>query len=147
MVQHSNSFERLPFEWLRWEASDGVYVGGGISETNTLTTKLIELKYPAEVGDTWDVINISYSLSNKRFYISDTVKYTLIARDKEFTTPAGRFRCHVYQYSKRPADDIAAIWDYRYYFAPGIGLVGYFAVNQGDSSVIEKSLFWNYDVK
>ena len=44
--------EGLPeYQWLYWKGSDGVYLMGGISPTDTFVVKELKLKYPANVGD------------------------------------------------------------------------------------------------
>ncbi|GJQ22191.1 MAG: hypothetical protein HBSIN02_25460 [Bacteroidia bacterium] len=135
------------YAWLRSLTSEGVHLIGGISDTDTLLTERIEYKYPAAVGNSWDVRTIAYSLDSLRFYDRDTLTYSLKSTDAEIQTPAGTFRCYLYQFSKRPADDVAAVWDYKYYLVPGKGLVGYFAVSQSDSTIKEKSLLWKYRIQ
>jgi len=148
MTYYPRGSERPDYEWLLLNGINGLYIVGGISSTDTLVIKNLELKFPAEVGDSWPVPNVRYSLSDERFYISDTLAYSLVAKDEELQTPAGNFKCYVYKYSRKPADDVSAIWDYYFYYASGIGLVGEITRDQFENGAIkERLLLYYYFVK
>jgi hypothetical protein len=121
---------RPEYEWLYWSGPDGVYAMGGVSPTDTFVVKELELKYPATVGDRWRYHSVSYSLSRRKFYIGDTLTYSLAAKDVPVVTPAGTYKCFVYQFSKRYSDDILAVYDFKYYYAPCIGHIRYSSAPQ-----------------
>lgn len=86
-------------------------------------------------------------MERKKFYIKDTVTYSLIAKDETIETPAGKFRCYVYEYVKWPEDDVPDNWHYRHYFSPGIGLVALIVTSENEGRVKEKTLLWKYYFK
>jgi hypothetical protein len=120
------------WEWLYWNGPEGVYAMGGVSPTDTFVVKELELRYPAAVGDKWRYHSVSYSLSRRKFYISDTLIYSLVAKDVAVVTPAGSFRCYQYRFSQKPADDVGAIWDYNFYYSLGNGHVAEKTISQLD---------------
>lgn len=123
--------EGLPeYQWLYWKGSDGVYLMGGVSPTDTFIVKELELKFPANIGDSWQYRSVAYSLNNKKFYISDTLTYSLIGKDVSIETSAGNFKCYVYQFSKRYYDDILAVYDFKYYYTPDVGHIRYTSAPQ-----------------
>ncbi|MBW7889223.1 MAG: hypothetical protein H3C35_12830 [Bacteroidetes bacterium] len=112
------------YQWLYWKGPDGIYFMGGVSPTDTFIVKELELKYPANVGDTWKCRSVAYSLSRKEFYVNDTLTYTLIGNDVLIETAARNFKCYQYRFSQKPADDVGDIWDYNYYYSVETGLIG-----------------------
>jgi hypothetical protein len=131
---------RPDYEWLFWNGINGLYILGGISAVDTFVINNLELKFPAEIGDSWPVPNVKYSYSDEKFYISDTLNYSLVAKDDELQTPAGNFKCYVYKYSVKPADDVLEYWDYYEYYSIGTGLVGIIVRGQSDDRIIERYL-------
>lgn len=138
MTVHSITQSRPEFQWLYWNGPDGVYSMGGISPTDTFIVKELQLKYPVSVGDTWRCQSVAYSSDRGKFYINDTLKYSLIAKDVSVITPSGTFKCFQYQFSKRPADDIVAIWDYNFYYTPGIGQIAEESISHTDHTTKDK---------
>lgn len=138
---------RPDFEWLAWNGPNGFYSLGGIAETDTFLVKTLQLKFPAQVGDSWPVLILGYSLSDDQFYVADTLTYSLVAKDEEFETPVGKFKCHVYKYSEKPAEDVLEFWDYYNYYSPGIGLVGLVVKGQFDGRILSKLSLLSYDVR
>jgi hypothetical protein len=136
----------LPYKWMYTNGDSGVYIGGGVAATDTFAFKDLVFKYPASVGDRWEHRRIAYSWSNEIFYPTDTITFSLIATDEELETPAGIFSCYVYQFTQKiPEDDVLCrLWDYKYYFAPGVGMVGYFAIDQCGYVVKDKLLLMEY---
>ena len=113
-----------PVLWLRWNGFDGVYDGGGITTTDTMLTNILQLKYPARPGDTWQVPNLTYSPYDSSFQIKDTLTYSLDSIGVLLQTPAGLFSCYEYKYTQKPAEDVLEPWDYYWYYCPSIGMVG-----------------------
>lgn len=140
--------EPMPeYQWLYWKGSDGVYFMGGVSPTDTFVVKELELKYPASVGDSWQYRSVAYSRDRKKFYISDTLTYSLVGKDVPFVTTAGSFKCYQYRFSQKPADDVGAIWDYNYYYSAGIGLIAEETKSQLDGSTKDKFVLLTYQVR
>lgn len=91
---------------------------------------------------------MAYSQYNQRFYILDTFTYTLVAKDEILETPAGKFKCHVYEFIKWPEDDVPDNWHYKYYYSPGVGLVGQITTSENENGAVkEKMLLWKYSIK
>lgn len=148
-IIYLKSGPRPNYEWLSWNGVDGLYTFGGIAaDTDTFVIKNLELKFPASVGDSWRVPHLKYSLSDDRFFIKDTLTYSLVAKDEEFRTPAGIFKCYVYKFSEKPADDVVGVWDYFLYFSPGLGLVGEIIRDPFENDAIKgKLLLYDYFVR
>lgn len=134
------------FEWLYWHGDDGLYWLGGISAGDTLFNKILGFKYPAVSGTSWSVPIVAYSSFDDRFYIRDTLAFHLISTDEEFETPAGKFKCYVYKYSRKPADDVSEYWDYYNYYSPGLGLVALVVRGQSDNRIVDKSILYDYRI-
>ncbi len=110
-------------QWYFWH-DPGEYLSnlpGGtwyrIIQRDTITPAQLYYKYPAAVGDQWDV----------NFLLGPPSKMTLISKNTPVEVPAGRFACHVYRYGDTRNVD---------YLVPGIGRVYsdlYFSVPSGKS--------------
>lgn len=143
-----NELSQPEFEWLRGNGEGGLYTMGGIAETDTLVLRKLERKYPAQVGETWATVRLVYRLSSTReFDVEDTVTVSLEAVEESFETPAGRFACHVYKYSFRPADDVVEWWDVFEYYAPGVGLVGEVIRGQADGRLLQETTLYDFRVQ
>jgi len=134
------------FEWLYWNGDDGLYRLGGVSSQDSFYVKRLAFKYPAEIGESWFYSNLAYSRVDEQFYTRDTLNIFLIAKEEEFETPAGKFYCYVYKYSRKPADDVFEHWDYYDYFSPGIGLVAFTIRGQSDGRLIDQSVLYDYQI-
>lgn len=135
-VALSNGFYAVPsvpshVNWLLWNGEDGLYLLGGMSSNDTLVHKILHAKYPVQQGDSWQVSWLYYIWEPGNFVIEDTETITCIAINKKFETPAGTFRCYVYQFRRQTVDDVAAKSDFYEYYAPGVGLVGQEIKNEG----------------
>ncbi len=115
---------RPPLEWLYWNGPCGLYWLGGIAENDTLLYKTLLYKYPAEVGESWKTVRISY-VYDLGFYFLDTLTVSLVSKNETISTPAGDFNAYVYSYRKHPSDDIAGELNYYHYFIPELGRVAY----------------------
>lgn len=139
-----------------WNGPEGIYYLGIRTYDDSLVAKKLNLEFRcnANVGDTWKVDRPVYSEKYPYNLIFETQTYTLLSKDEELETPAGKFSCYVYQYTKRAADDVLEFEDHQFYFAQGIGMVGAFlrhhpdTIVENDSSFIKsKALLLNYDIK
>jgi len=79
--------------WLLRNESDGAYAYGRISQNDTLLEKDLLIKFPIQVGESWQ--------SNYAFY-GDTITLECISTDYELIVPAGTFNCIVF----RTSDDV-----------------------------------------
>lgn len=147
------AFNLVPFPagvpeyyWLYRNGENGLYLMGGIAETDTLFINELEYRYPAKVGETWQVPQLAFSRSSFEFYVSDTLEITLVDDAREVETPAGAFRCYVYKFSLKPAEDVAAVWDYFMYYQPRVGLVMQKAVSQKSNETKEELILIDYEV-
>lgn len=146
-VALSNGFYAIPYvpsdvNWLSWNGGNGLYLLGGVSSTDTLVYKALHFKYPVQQGDSWQVSWLYYVLESGKFVIEDTETITCIAINEKFETPAGTFRCYVYHFQRRTADDVAAKSDFYEYYAPGVGLVGQEIKKEG--ILIRRSMRYDY---
>lgn len=113
------------FKWLDWNGNDGFYRVGGVSSTDTLIQKFLNLKFPVNKGENWRVPLLVYNFGTNKFSLDDTLTYTCISIDSTFETLAGTFQSYVYNYSISKIEDDVVINDDIYeYYSPGIGLVG-----------------------
>ena len=112
-----------PYYWLRRNGANGLYLMGGISDTDTLFVNNVEYKLPAAVGETFTSPRVSFSFDRFEFYQSDTLSITLIDDDREVVTPAGKFECYVYNFQLDAGDDVEVDFDYYLFYSPGVGLV------------------------
>lgn len=147
LIPYPTNIEPPPFAWLYWNGPDGLYWLGGISPTDTLLYKTLLFKYPAEVGESWRVIRINYDDYEEKFYFDDTLTVSLVSKNEIIETPAGKFKCHVYSYRKRPADDVSVKWDYYHYYLPGLGRIAYITRSSDDQSIRDRILLSDYKVK
>ena len=134
-------------KWLYWKGEDGIYFMGGISSTDTLIVKELNLKYPANIGDSWQCRSISYSPVENKFFISDTITYTLENKDIEIETPAGKYKCYEYQFKKLPEKNTSVKWIYKNYYSPGIGYIGNVTISDETGELKNKYLLEFYRVK
>ena len=123
------AFNLVPFPpdapeyyWLYRNGEAGVYLMGGMAETDTLFKNEIDKSYTAEEGQTWDVPQLAFSRDSLKFYVSDTLSITLIDTDRKVETPAGKFECYVYYFDLSIGDDLDKV-DYYLYYSMGIGLI------------------------
>ncbi|MBI3580437.1 MAG: hypothetical protein HY089_13615 [Ignavibacteriales bacterium] len=128
---------RPSYEWLYWNGPDGLYQLGGITKTDTFLYKTLMFKYPAKVGESWSFKRIYYGYDQK-FHFFDTLTVSLLGKNEEIDTPAGKFKCYAYTYRKRPADDVFEEWDYYYYYYAGIGEVAYITRGVSDGRIIDR---------
>jgi len=127
-------------ELLYWNGPGGLYWLGGISPNDTLFYKSLMFKYPANVGESWSTIRINNDFYG-RFYFFDTLKIDLVSKDETIDTPAGKFKCHVYHYRKKPVDDVNVEWDYYHYYLPGIGRVAYITKSTSDGATHDRMYY------
>ena len=135
------------YKWLSFNGSDGLYLLGGISNPDSLFKKILQLKYPVSVGESWQVPHLVYDLYENRFLIDDTLTYTCLSTNETIETPAGIFECYVYNYRIRPADDVLDEWDYYLYYKPGIGKVAVIIKSVRADYIIYKILLYDYLIK
>ncbi len=131
------------YRWLARNGEQGSYLMGGIADTDTLFINALQYKYPAEIGDSWEVPQISFSRTDHQFYISDTLSITLID-NQQIETPAGKFSCLVYNFQVSMGYDVADYFDYYLYFSPGIGLIMQEERGLRNQNVISKLVLIDY---
>jgi len=147
LIPYPVNTEPPPFAWIYWNGPDGLYWLGGISPTDTLLYKTLLFKYPAEIGESWRVVRINYDDYEEKFYFNDTLTVSLTSKNEVIETPAGKLKCHVYSYRKRPADDVATEWDYYHYYIPGLGRVAYTEKSTYDQRIKGKVLLLDYKLR
>ncbi len=134
-------------KWLSFNGSDGLYLLGGISSSDSLFKKILQLKYPVSVGESWQVPHLVYDLYENRFLIDDTLTYTCISTNETIETPAGIFECYVYCYRLRPAEDVLDEWEHYLYYSPNIGNVATIIKSTVADYIIYKILLYDYLIK
>lgn len=111
------------FKWLNRNGEGGLYALGGIAETDTIFRNILAYKYPSTIGESWKYHQALFSMSNFKFYVSDTLKITLLDNNRAIETPAGKFKCHVYYFQISMGYDVPGYFGYYIYYKPGIGLI------------------------
>ncbi len=134
------------YKWLARNGDEGLYLMGGIAETDTFFMNELQYKYPAEVGESWEVPQLSFSRTDYRFYSSDTLSITLIDINRRVETPAGNFSCYVYNFQVSMGDDVAESFDYYLFYSPGIGLVIQEERGSRDQRILSKLLLIDYNI-
>jgi hypothetical protein len=118
------NWEDFPeYKWLARNGDEGLYLMGGIAETDTFFMNELQYKYPAEVGESWQAPRLAFSRFDFKFYIADTLEVTLVDINKEVNAPAGNFRCYVYYFRVPIADDVLGYFGYYQFYSPRLGLV------------------------
>lgn len=141
-------FSPLPeYQWLSRNGEDGLYKMGGIAGTDTLFINEISYKLKAEVGDSWQMTQVSFSRSDLEFYISDTLQVTLMDTDRVVETPAGTFRCYVYHFDVSMGYDVAERFDYFMFYSPGVGMILQEERGQSDNRLISELVLIGYQVQ
>lgn len=133
--------------WLYRNSDEGLTLMGGIAETDTLLINRVEYRYPERVGAQWEAPQLSFSFNTRTFSEADVLEITLVDDARQITTPAGTFTCYVYKFSKRPASDVLAVWDYFMYYAPTTGLIAQIAKSQQSGDVKEEMYLIDYRVQ
>lgn len=136
------------FYWLYRNGEAGLYLMGGMADTDTLYTQYVNKPWPAGEGQIWDIPRLAFSRDSLKFYVSDTLQVTLIDTDREIETPAGTFECYVYKYTVSLADDVRLNSDYFMYYSPGVGLVAQISTTENEPEDIDNEMYlMNYRVK
>ncbi len=119
LVYFWNWFETLdqPFDefWLMNNQDDGLWMIGYAWDSFDTAAYFpnLTIKYPAEVGDAWEYVDVEASVTMECVSTGSIIK-----------TPAGTFECYAYLENE----------EYYVYFAPGIGYVGYGATIDGQDT-------------
>lgn len=152
--RYNSEGQPSPLNKLYWNGPDGLYYMGSFAEGDTLLNKMLYLKYPVEVGDSW---RYPRNFFDGRNTIVDSVQVSCVDINVLFETPADTFRCIVFQYTIRPQFDVLARWHYFTYFTPGVGQVGnliystpYNEYNYNDRQIEDlkwKSAIFDYCIK
>lgn len=142
---HNKSNTISEAKWFEWYGEDGLYILGGFSDTDTLITKFLELKYPVNVCESWEVPRLVYHVGFKKFMFTDTLTYTCVAKDSLFETSNESFNSYVFHYKRRIQEDVLAISDFYLFYTPALGLVG---LERKDWGVLKERLsLYDYKVK
>jgi hypothetical protein len=145
-ILHNKSNTVSEAKWFESNGDDGLYNLGGFSEEDTLLTKFLELKYPVNVGESWEVPRLVYHLGLRKFMFTDTLTYTCVAKDSLFETFNKSFNCYVFHYKKEiPEDDVSGLEDFYLFYAPGIGLVG--LERKFENYLLDKLTLYEYNVR
>ena len=112
--------------WLMRNDNDGLNLYGGYFRNQPSTLfRTLGQKFPANAGDTWNSPHWAFTPSDSAFHIPDTLKYTCIATDQIYRTPAGDFSCYVYTYQRKYTSNNQPMTDdYYYYYAKNKGYMG-----------------------
>jgi len=87
------------YMWLVRNDNDGFsWYGGYFRNQPSALSKSLNIKFPANVGDTWNYPRWTFNLKDSVFRIADTVHLTCIANNQIYKTPAGNLNCFVYTY-------------------------------------------------
>lgn len=123
------------FEWFFRNYDDGLYLMGGRMPTDSISTQILELKYPVKKGESWKTPHLVYNLLERKYMIPDTITYTCVDTNAIFETPLGKFSCVVYYHREKLDEDVLGKADIYEYYSKEVGAVGsitnsYFDYNQ-----------------
>jgi hypothetical protein len=90
---------------------------GGYSEVDTLFSPSINYKLNAITGESWDYEDV-YVNYDSGIFEKKLIKIYCIKTDTTITTPKGRFKCIVFEYSPNDGDDV-----FRSFVSLNIGIV------------------------
>ena len=135
------------YYWLRRNGEEGLYLMGGIADTDTLFMYEVEYKLPIRVGEVFEAPQIAFSFSRHEFYISDALRITLVDDDREVVTPAGKFECYVYNFDLSAGDDVVERLDYYMFYSPGVGLVKLEERTELSQNIIVEMILMKYQVQ
>ena len=135
------------YYWLRRNDEEGLFLMGGISDTDTLFMNEVEYRLPIRVGEIFETPRISFSFARREFYISDTLSITLIDDDREVITPAGKFKCFVYNFDLSAGDDVAERFDYYLFYSLGVGLVKQEERGKFNQDIKSEFILMNYQIR
>ena len=85
-----------PNKWLIRNEADGLWEYGMLNDTDTLLLQNLNLKFPANIGDSWPIM--VYIVRDTSISVGDTLTMKCLDTDEEYITPSGIFQCYVYQY-------------------------------------------------
>ena len=141
---NSNPPQPEPLKWLVRNEPDGLWEYGMLNDMDTLLLKNLNLKFPANIGDSWPIM--AYLIADTSITVSDTLIMECLDTDKEYITPCGTYQCYVYQYQWNFMDELfesfvcpfnfiehyfkiqsslADTFKVRLFFSPNVGMVGY----------------------
>lgn len=121
------------FSWLMRNDNDGLNCYGGYFRNQPSTLKKsIGQKFPVNVGDTWDYPRWTFNVRDSVFYISDTSKFSCLATNQIYRTPAGDFSCYVYTYQRKYTLNNQQMTDDNYlYYTKNKGYIGMLGKTNG----------------
>jgi hypothetical protein len=137
--------------------SDGLYFFGGTNgKEDFIMTKSLNYKFPVQVGETWDCIDVGYSPSDSTFEILDTLQIECVSINTAFKTHAGEFSCYAYHVipssSKSMSPFLTGLYgiaspdnyavDYTAYLKPGFGYIG--SITKSNGVVTGKKTLLSY---
>ena len=71
-------------KWLYWNGENGLYLLGGISQTDMLIKKILYFNYPVEVGEEWMYPRPVFDMLNLEFFIYDTLTITCVGKNEYY---------------------------------------------------------------
>lgn len=125
-------------KWLCRNEDGGCYSYGlQMANNKFLPGKTQWLKYPVNVGDSWEMV--SYAVTDSTTYTVDTILYSCRSVTEKFKTLKGEMECHVY-YSRSDAEGHK--YEQFMYFAKNVGYVGF--IYKVDDVINEKYTLLSY---
>lgn len=102
--------------------NDGLsFFGKRILDENYVHGKSLEIKYPAAVGDTWEVESFLYSSEDSSFSTGNSMFVTCKSINEKFLTSLGEMECYVYLFQKSINNEEDS---FSLYFNKNLGYVG-----------------------
>ena len=131
-------------KWFDANGEAGLYDMGRISflrgkdGPDTLVTRSVWRKFPIAAGDSFQVKLFSFNHSLQKMVPRDTIQVKCLSTNEDFETPVGTFQCYVYQYFEK-YEDVFVRTEYREYYAPGIGRIGWDSRDEGGDRASERA--------
>lgn len=119
---------------------DGNFWGvGGYSDADTLLSPSMNYKFNATTGEPWDYEQIHANWDNGVFD-SDVIKVYCLDDDSTITTPAGKLKCMLFEYSPNDGADV-----FRNFICKNVGMVK--SEHYEDGNLFSYSVLKSYSLK
>lgn len=92
-----------------------------INDRSYLVEKSLSIKYPTNVGDTWNEYIFNFNYDDLYCYISDTIENECLSVNESYRTAVGELNCIVTRYTMLLGDELMETY---LFHCPDIGFVG-----------------------
>lgn len=116
-----DSSDDTRFKSIAGNTKDGFCFYGTISDVDTFLLKTLFLKYPVNVGETWNYFTPSTNLEGE-ISLGDTLIVECLSLSENLETPSGNYSSVLYHFRKNTSPEFTL--DFYWYVKPDLGPVG-----------------------